>query len=95
MHHQRIIAALVCGNLIVAAMPAYAAEKEAIAPIDTITIFGRTNDVSDVPGSAHVIDSEALAVFNDTDILRVLRSVPGVYIQEEEGFGLRTAPNIN
>jgi len=61
-------------------------------PIDTVTIIGHQNDVGDVPGSAHVIDAEALEVFNDTDILRVLRTVPGVYLQEEEGFGLR--PNI-
>jgi len=57
-----------------------------------VTIMGRSSDVADVPGSAHVIYSESLEVFNDTDILRVLRSVPGVYLQEEEGFGLR--PNI-
>ena len=60
--------------------------------IDTVTIIGRKGDVADVPGSAHVIDSEELAVFVQSDILRVLRTVPGVYVQEEEGFGLR--PNI-
>ena len=68
------------------------ASSDALAPIDTVTIIGRRSDVADVPGSAHVVDSEALEIFNDTDILRVLRTVPGVYIQEEEGFGLR--PNI-
>ena len=57
-----------------------------------MTIIGRSSDVADVPGSAHVVDSETLEIFNDSDILRVLRTVPGVYIQEEEGFGLR--PNI-
>lgn len=66
--------------------------QQVIEPIDLVTIIGRRGDVTDVPGSAHVLDSEALAVFNDTDILRVLRTVPGVYVQEEEGFGLR--PNI-
>jgi Fe(3+) dicitrate transport protein len=71
-----------------AALPAYAQDTQ----IDNITIFGRTTDVADVPGSAHVLDAEALEIFNDTDILRVLRAVPGVYLQEEEGFGLR--PNI-
>ena len=61
-------------------------------PIDTVTIIGHRGDVADVPGSAHVITNEALAVFIESDILRVLRTVPGVYLQEEEGFGLR--PNI-
>ena len=68
--------------------PATAAADE----IDTVTIIGRKGDVADVPGSAHVVDSEELAVFVQSDILRVLRTVPGVYVQEEEGFGLR--PNI-
>ncbi len=60
--------------------------------IDVVTIIGRQSDASDVPGSAHVVDAAALAVFNASDILRVLQTVPGVYVQEEEGFGLR--PNI-
>jgi Fe(3+) dicitrate transport protein len=60
--------------------------------IETVTIIGHKADVADIPGSAHVIDSEELEVFAQSDILRVLRSVPGVYVQEEEGFGLR--PNI-
>ena len=64
----------------------------ALEPIDSVTIIGHRGDVADVPGSAHVMDQEDLAVFIDADILRVLRSVPGVYVQEEEGFGLR--PNI-
>ena len=82
-------------SLLVVSLAAYGQKSgadTALGPIDTITIIGRTADVADVPGSAHVMDAEALGVFNDTDILRVLRAVPGVYVQEEEGFGLR--PNI-
>jgi Fe(3+) dicitrate transport protein len=60
--------------------------------IDTVTIIGKRADVADIPGSAHIIDAEALVEFAQSDILRILRSVPGVYVQEEEGFGLR--PNI-
>ncbi len=60
--------------------------------MDNVTIFGHSSDVADVPGSAHIVSSEALEVFIATDIMRVLRAVPGVYVQEEEGFGLR--PNI-
>ena len=60
--------------------------------VDNITIIGHRRDASDVPGSAHVIDQEELQVFLQSDVMRVLRSVPGVYVQEEDGFGLR--PNI-
>jgi Fe(3+) dicitrate transport protein len=71
---------------------ATAAADDGAKSIDTITIFGRKADVADVPGSAHKVDSEELAIFNTGDVLRALRTVPGVYLQEEEGFGLR--PNI-
>ncbi len=60
--------------------------------LDNVTIIGRQSDVVDIPGSAHVIDHEQLATFMQSDVMRVLRTVPGVYVQEEEGFGLR--PNI-
>jgi len=86
----------VCGALLATTLllPFAAAADEAGAArtVDTITIFGRQSDVADVPGSAHRLDSEELALFNTADILRALRTVPGVYLQEEEGFGLR--PNI-
>jgi len=60
--------------------------------IDTVTIIGKRADVADIPGSAHIVDYDELAEFAQSDVLRVLRSIPGVYVQEEEGFGLR--PNI-
>ena len=60
--------------------------------LDNVTIIGHRRDVRDVPGSAHQIDSEELEVYLASDIMRVLRSVPGVYLQEEDGYGLR--PNI-
>ncbi len=62
------------------------------AILDNVTIIGRQSDIADIPGSAHVIDQEELATFMQSDVMRVLRTVPGVYVQEEEGFGLR--PNI-
>ena len=66
--------------------------QDTIGPIDTVTIIGRQADVADVPGSAHVVDGEELRIFLQSDVMRVLRTVPGVYLQEEDGFGLR--PNI-
>ena len=60
--------------------------------LDTVTIIGHQRNVNDVPGSAHLIDAEDLELFLASDVMRVLRTVPGVYLQEEDGFGLR--PNI-
>ena len=64
----------------------------ASAPLDNVTIIGRQRDVADVPGSAQLVSHEELQAFLQADVMRVLRTVPGVYVQEEEGFGLR--PNI-
>jgi Fe(3+) dicitrate transport protein len=89
---QRAVRSAILAATLMPPFAAIAAEDGADATIDTITIFGRQADIADVPGSAHKIDSEELEIFNTTDILRALRTVPGVYLQEEEGFGLR--PNI-
>ncbi|MEJ2604066.1 MAG: TonB-dependent receptor [Gammaproteobacteria bacterium] len=60
--------------------------------IDVVTILGDPNQVSDIAGSAQYFSAEDLQVFAHSDIMRVLRAAPGVYLQEEEGYGLR--PNI-
>jgi Fe(3+) dicitrate transport protein len=95
MRHLRLGCTLVTAAVSVISMTAQGQQTdhtETREPIDTVTIIGHRTDVADVPGSAHVIDNESLEVFIESDILRVLRTVPGVYLQEEEGFGLR--PNI-
>ena len=55
---------------------------------ETLTGLG----VLDLPGSAHYIGPEVLDRFAFGDVHRVLREVPGVQMQEEDGYGLR--PNI-
>lgn len=60
--------------------------------LDNVTIIGHRRDIADIPGSAHLVDHEELQVFLQSDVMRVLRAVPGVYVQEEDGYGLR--PNI-
>lgn len=47
---------------------------------------------SNIPGSAHIISTKRLEVHGYADINRILREIPGMNIQEEDGFGLR--PNI-
>lgn len=69
-----------------------ASETSAAEEIPTITIIGAPGESSRITGSAHVVDEEALEQFDYDDINRVLNVVPGVYVREEDGFGLR--PNI-
>jgi Fe(3+) dicitrate transport protein len=59
---------------------------------EQLTIVGGAEQVDSVPGSAHYISESELERHDYTDIHRILRQIPGVNIQEEEGFGLR--PNI-
>ena len=93
MHARNVARAAICFGLLALPFVVTAHETEtAVDEIDTVTIIGRVADVADVPGSAHVIETKELQALHQSDILKVLRTVPGVYLQEEEGFGLR--PNI-
>lgn len=60
--------------------------------VEQITIFGSQTAVDATPGSGAYIDQETLEDYAITDIMRVLASSPGVYVMEEDGYGLR--PNI-
>lgn len=55
-------------------------------------LLGGTSKITGIPGSAHFISQKELAKYNYSDIHRVLRTIPGINIQEEDGYGLR--PNI-
>jgi Fe(3+) dicitrate transport protein len=57
---------------------------------ENITVHGTSIFLE--PGSTTVIGVEQLETYKYTDLNRVLKTVPGVQIQEEDGFGLR--PNI-
>lgn len=59
---------------------------------ETTVIGHRLVDVRRVAGSAQVVGKEELERQEANDLHRVLQGVPGVYIREEDGFGLR--PNI-
>lgn len=65
---------------------------QALVRLDSVNVFGSAQDVDKASGSAHYLDDETLAKFSYRDIHRVLRQVPGVYLVEEDGYGLR--PNI-
>lgn len=60
--------------------------------MEVLSILGQRTLLRTETGSATLIDEAALEQFEFDDIHRVLQSVPGVYVREEDGFGLR--PNI-
>ncbi|MBC7533351.1 MAG: TonB-dependent receptor [Oligoflexus sp.] len=57
---------------------------------EKIEVIGKRFSIE--PSSSTVIDAEQLDVFKPTDLNRLLKTVSGIQIQEEDGYGLR--PNI-
>ncbi|NNT72994.1 TonB-dependent receptor [Flavobacterium sp. IMCC34852] len=60
--------------------------------ISTDALVGSKFKAKNRAGSTYFISPAELKTFNYDDVSRIFRTVPGVSIQEEEGFGLR--PNI-
>ncbi|SOB76959.1 Fe(3+) dicitrate transport protein [Marinobacter sp. LV10R510-11A] len=74
--------------VISASVPTMAQEHS----LNELVIIGDEASASALPGSAHVVTSEDLETMKYTDIHKAVREVPGVYLKEEDGYGLR--PNI-
>ena len=62
------------------------------AKLEEILIIGSKSAAKEVSGSASFLDETDLDRFDQVDLRKVLNQVAGVYIREEDGFGLR--PNI-
>jgi len=75
--------------------PAAESEQSGEMPLalSPVAIIGSAAAARNVPGGATVITEQDLEKYEFTDIQRILRQVPGVSIQLEDGFGLR--PNIS
>lgn len=60
--------------------------------VEEVFIFANAESVRSLPGSAALIGEEQLQIEFANDINQLLKTVPGAYIREEDGYGLR--PNI-
>ncbi|CUS48480.1 MAG: TonB-dependent Fe3+ dicitrate receptor FecA [Idiomarinaceae bacterium HL-53] len=78
--------------LAILAAPVVAEEAESETVVERIQIIGSKDQARDIAGSSAVVDPEQMEIETVTDIHQVLKTVPGIYIREEDGFGLR--PNI-
>ena len=79
--------------LAVAVAAAVAQSVHASSPsLEEITIVGNRDAVRTLPGSGALVDNDQIRLEAANDINQLLKTVPGIYIQEEDGYGLR--PNI-
>ncbi len=57
-----------------------------------VVVIGERANLAHIPGSGDIIDRELLEQSRVFTINEALRKVPGIYVRDEEGFGLR--PNF-
>lgn len=87
MHKRSLVAAAVA----VALSPAGGLAAE-VGSLEKVVIIGTEEEAKSLPGSGAVVTPEQIEEEVVTDVNQVLKTVPGVYVLEEEGEGLR--PNI-
>ncbi|RUO66991.1 TonB-dependent receptor family protein [Idiomarina ramblicola] len=77
-------------------LTAFAAPALANTAVDTdieqIKIIGSKTEARNVAGSSAVIDEEQMRIEVPSDINQLMKTIPGIYVREEDGQGLR--PNI-
>lgn len=86
---RNILVLLVAFNILILAQQT---EKDTLMSVDLETVLIVGNKAKSIPGSGQYISSVKLEKLNQPNINNVLRTIPGINIRDEEGFGLR--PNI-
>ncbi|WP_227429983.1 TonB-dependent receptor family protein [Psychrobacter sp. I-STPA6b] len=96
---SRQSSALFTLSTLVLSMYAVQAQAEVVtgdAPevvLDEIVVIGSKENARKLAGSNYYVDSKQLENEQITDINQVMKTIPGVYVSEEDGLGLR--PNIS
>ena len=86
MNRSTLAAAIVA---VLAAVPGTAVLAQ---ELEEVTIVGSAEAARTLPGTGGVIDNEQVRIEFANDINQLLKTMPGIYIREEDGYGLR--PNI-
>lgn len=95
---RSLVLGLIAGLSLALPAPGFSADSKS-APkskeltLNEVAIIGSKENVKEIAGSAYFVDTEEIQTRNMSDINRVLRKVPGVYVRQEDGFGL--FPNIS
>lgn len=66
---------------------------DAAVVLPDYSVIGSSPTADALPGSAHILSRDDLTRQGDGDVHRALRSLPGVTVREEDGYGL--FPNIS
>ncbi len=61
---------------------------EPIIELDGLTVIGTSQNVERLPGAGSFVDPAAIRNQTYTDLNKVLFQVPGVYLRQEDGYGL-------
>jgi len=58
-----------------------------VKSLDSVKVIGNHEDPQGTTGSAYVLTEQELGKFTRSNVHDILRSVPGVYVREENGIG--------
>ena len=67
--------------------------KDRPTVLDSVSVIGSPSAAGELPGSGAYLERSAITTQGYEDVHRVLRQVAGVYVREEDGYGL--FPNIS
>ena len=68
-------------------------QSDRVEALEEFEVIGSDGNVFTTPGSGIYVGEEMIDALQLDDVNRILRKAPGVYIREEEGYGL--FPNIS